>query len=84
MSLYVGFFGIPECRRSHHRPRHQRRSPHPESDPLFPVVNGVVSLVSNTLTPFVAGLVSLGLFFVGGLLASSGTGMVKAGRAKGL
>lgn len=85
VSLYVGFFGIPLSVAGVIIGRVTKGEvPIPESDPLFPVVNGVVSLVSNTLIPFVAGLVSLGLFFVGGLLASSGNGMVKAGRAKGL
>ena len=85
VSVYVGFFGIPLIVAGVIISRVTKGEvPIPESDPLFPVVASVVPLVSNTLIPFVAGLVSLGLFFVGGLLASSGNGMVKAGRARGL
>jgi hypothetical protein len=85
VSVYVGFFGIPLSVAGVIIGRVTKGVvPIPDSDPLFPVVDSVVSLVSNTLIPFVAGLVSLGLLFVGGLLASSGNGMVKARRARGL
>jgi hypothetical protein len=85
VSLYVGFFGIPLSAAGVIIGRVTKGEvPIPPSDPLFPVVYGVVSLVSNTLAPFMAGVISLGLFIVGGLLASSGNGIVKAGRARGL